>query len=212
MQNVEQTIISQYANSPTLIQLINNFNDYIDPGANIDAFYNYVWNVDTAVGYGLDVWGRIVGVDRQIAISGVGTFFGFNDGVDDYAPFNSAPFFSGSFGTGVYTLTDDAYRTLILVKALANISDCTAPAVNRLLSNLFASRGRCYVLDLGGMRIRYIFEFALENYELTIIQNSGAIPRPAGVAIEIYQAATPTFGFAEAGPSAAPWGQGPFIA
>ncbi|WP_152882578.1 DUF2612 domain-containing protein, partial [Burkholderia multivorans] len=54
MLNVEQTILSQYGNSATITQLIQNFNQYIDPRADIDAFYNAVWNIDTAQGFGLD--------------------------------------------------------------------------------------------------------------------------------------------------------------
>lgn len=50
MVNVEQTIISQYANSATIVQLIQNMNGYVDPQADFDNFYNYVWNVDTAQG------------------------------------------------------------------------------------------------------------------------------------------------------------------
>src|SRR5579871_5512746 len=64
-----QTIISQYANSPILTQLIANFDQYIDPTKNLDAFFDLIWNVDTAQGYGLDVWGRIVGVTRVLQVA-----------------------------------------------------------------------------------------------------------------------------------------------
>ena len=59
MQNWESTLASQYANSPALLAVIKGMNDSIDPTARIDDFYRLVWNVDTAVGHGLDVWGRI---------------------------------------------------------------------------------------------------------------------------------------------------------
>src|SRR5260221_2382599 len=72
------TIISQYANSPIITQLISNFFQYVDPTVNIDAFYDFVWNLDTAKGYGLDVWGRIVGVQRQLNVP-VGKFLGFDE-------------------------------------------------------------------------------------------------------------------------------------
>ena len=38
MINVEQTIISQYANSATISQLVRNMNTYLDPRADFDAF------------------------------------------------------------------------------------------------------------------------------------------------------------------------------
>ena len=66
MLNVEQTIISEYGNSPTLCQLVHNIDLYLDPRADIDNFYNWVWNIDTAQGFGLDIWGRIIGVSREV--------------------------------------------------------------------------------------------------------------------------------------------------
>ena len=60
----KKTILSQYDDSPTLLSMIESFNDAIDPTANITAFYENIWNVNTANGYGLDVWGQIVGVSR----------------------------------------------------------------------------------------------------------------------------------------------------
>ena len=92
MQNLEQTIISQYANSPVLMQLIQNMNEYLDPQANIQAFYDNIWNVQTAIGYGLDVWGKIVGVSRQLSVP-QSDFFGFSQG--DLQPFGQAPLYPG---------------------------------------------------------------------------------------------------------------------
>lgn len=213
MQNVEQTIISQYANSPTLVRLVQNMNQYIDQTANFQAFYDFVWNVNTAQGFGLDIWGRIVDVSRQLQVTNPQTNFGFSDGVNDFYPFGQQPFYSGPASTSTYTLSDEAYRTLILVKALANISATTSPALNQLLKNLFAGRGRCYVNDLGGMAMRYTFEFYLQPFESAILTQSGAFPHPAGVKVFILQVPViNTFGFAEAGTaSASPFNQGAFF-
>ena len=114
--------------------------------------------------------------------------------------------------TQTYKLADDAYRKLILTKALANITSSNAPSLNQLLQNMFASRGRCYVNDLGGMQLRYTFEFLLTPYEFAIMTQSGALPRPAGVGAMLIATDIPVFGFSEAGTeSAAPFGQAPFI-
>lgn len=209
MINYQETIISQYGTSPILNQLLDNYNQYIDPSADIQAFYDYVWNVETAQGFGLDIWGRIVGVNRDLIVDTTQTYFGFDDTVDDYAPFGQAPFYSGPT-TGSYQLSDEAFRTLIMVKALANISQTTIPALNQLLSNLFSGRGRCYVNDLGNMQMRWTFEFYLEPFEVAIITKSGALPRPTGVKSFMLQIAQPIFGFNEASDSA-PFGQGTFL-
>ena len=186
MQSVEQTIISQYSNSPTLVNLVHLIDEYIDPTANLDSFFNLVYNVlaegATLSTYGLDVWGRIVGVSRNLTIP---------EGIDNPGGYVFEP--------GTYVLPNEDFRTLILVKALANITDSSAASTNRLLSNLFAGRGRCYVLDLGNMAMKYVFEFYLAPYEFAIVTTSGAIPHPTGVQSFIYQIdVANTFGFNEA--------------
>jgi hypothetical protein len=215
MKDVLRTVISQYANSPTLLQLIENFDQYIDPSADIDAFYNMVWNVDTAVGRGLDIWGKIVGLDhgRLLKIPAAELDLGFKEaGIASATSFGSGVFYSGGTVTENYYLSDDAFRTLILVKAMANISDGSIPSYNQLLQNLFKGRGRCYVNDLGNMQMRYTFEFYLEPWEQAIITQSGALPRPTGVLASMVQIPQgSTFGFAEQGLGAQPLGQGTFF-
>ena len=179
------TVMSQYANSPVLMGLVDYFNQWIDPAADIDNFYNTVWNVATAVGFGLDIWGRIVGVPRKINIIPLPDYFGFNEALPGSFPFNQEPFYSGIVSTGTFELSDDSYRVLIMTKALANISSFTAPSVNALLSTLFKGRGSCYVQEIGPMAIEYVFNFALETWEASVIQQSDLMPRPAGVSLTI---------------------------
>ncbi len=212
MIDVERTIISQYGNSPTILQLVQNMNAYLDPRADFDAFFDYVWNVDTAQGFGLDIWGRIVNIRRELQIPNALVYFGFKDALPGSYPFDEAPFYDGTPpATQTYKLADDAYRKLILTKALANIASSNAPSLNQLLQNMFADRGRCYVNDMGGMQFRYTFEFDLTLQEYAIVTQSGVLPRPAGVNAILFQSALPLFGFSEAGLSAAPFGQGVFI-
>ena len=209
MENVGQTIISQYANSATLVQLINNLNAYLDPGPLFDEFYAKVWDIDTAEGHGLDIWGRIVGVSRELNVVQTVEHFGFNGGVG--SPFNQAPFWTGTPATSAYTLADDAYRTLIMVKAFANIAATVPPVLNALLQQLFSGRGRCYVSSTGNMAMRYTFEFYLLPFEIALLTQSGALPQPTGVAVTLLQAPQGgTFGFQEAG-DAEPFGYGTFL-
>jgi hypothetical protein len=207
--NVIDTVASQYANSPTLRQLIDSMNQYFDPSTNFDDFYNYVWNVDTAQGFGLDVWGKIVNVGRDLTIPSTIDFFGFSE--SGYAPpFGYSSFLDVNAATQTYRLGDDVYRALILTKAMANISASTSASINQLLQNLFPNRGRCYVRDDGGMQMTFVFEFLLVPYELAVLNQSGIVPRPAGVSSAILQVAVPsTFGFMEAG--GLPFGEGVFF-
>lgn len=212
--DVEATVISQYANSPTLMQLVQNMNQYIRQDVNFEAFFDFVWNVNTAQGFGLDIWGRIVDIPRLLEIPSSFDLFGFGN---DETPPGVLPFNQGVFNTPgsvisqSYLLPDDAYRTLILVKALANISATTAPAINQLLRNLFPGRGAAYVLDLGGMKMQFTFEFQLTPTEYAILSQSGALPHPAGVGVTIVTiASNDIFGFVEASPGMQTFGNGAF--
>ncbi len=187
MQNYLQTILSQYSSSSAINGIIGSFNAAVDPQANLDAFYDNVWNVATAQGVGLDIWGRIVGVQRVLQVSS-GTYFGFAEANDNSeTPFNQAPFYSGAPTTSNYALTDDAFRTLIYAKAYANISDGSIPSINNVLMTLFGSQGNCYVTDLGGMRMTYTFSFQLSAVDYAIVSQSGILPKPSGVTLSIVQ-------------------------
>jgi hypothetical protein len=176
-----KTVISQYANSPILIQLLINLEECISPKQNFDAFFDNIWNIDTAQGYGLDVWGRIVGVVRTLHVA-TGDFFGFKGpGGVSGEPFNQAPFYNGDSLTSNFNLTDDAFRQLIFAKALANISDGSIKSINAILRSLFPGRGNCYVADGLDMTLTYTFEFVLSPVEQAIVGQSGVLPKSTGV-------------------------------
>ena len=187
--DVWATIISQYANSPILTQLITNFAQYIDQTVNFEEFFDLIWNVDTAQGHGLDIWGRIVGVSRTLTVAS-STFFGFEQQlptVDTWGPGGQSPFYSGTATTNNFQLTDSAYRVLIFAKALSNISDGSIPSINQILLNIFPNRGNCYVTDPGGMEMTYTFEFVLSPVEQSILGQTGILPKPVGVSASVVQ-------------------------
>lgn len=213
MLTVQRTIISQYSSAPTIVDLVQRMNDAIDPRVNLQGFYDWCWNVDTAVGRGLDIWGKIVGVQRLLRIPGDLDTFGFVNATIpyDWQPFNQGTFFAGTIDTQAYLLPDNTYRTLILTKALANIVATSAQNLNKLLRNLFPGRGRCYVLDNGSMSMTFTFEFDLTAAEYAILTQSGVLPHPAGVSYNVHVIPTATFfGFSEALPGVLPFDFGVF--
>ena len=212
MQNAGATLGSQYATSPTINGIVSAANNAIDPAGDITNFYNAIWNLATATGVGLDIWGKIVGVTRYLTVVNQQASFGFKEAflassVSNPLPFNYGTLYGGA-STSTFALPDSSFRTLILVKALANICDCTAPTLNRLLSLLFANRGSVYVQDNGGMSITLVCNFTLSPTDISILQ-SPIIPRPAGVTMLLAQGAfTANFGFREG--AGLPFGQGVF--
>ncbi len=211
--DVWKTIISQYANSPILTQLIENIFEYLDQTRDIEAFFDLVMNLDTAQGYGLDVWGRIVGVNRVLQVQS-GQWWDFAEALPGSYTFGQAPYYSGASLTSNFRLSDQAYRALILAKAAANITDGSIPAINRILMALFPHRGNAYVTEgtqsaewfgfaesvnangfnqasfytgaeISTMTMSYVFDFQLSPVELAIVQNSGVLPKPTGVAATV---------------------------
>jgi hypothetical protein len=186
--NVWTTIISQYANSEIITELCSNFADYFDQTANMDAFYDTIMNVATAEGYGLDVWGRIVGVNRVLTLTS-GIYFGFEQQSPQIGTFGQGIFYDGQSPlTSNFSLTDDAFRILIYAKALANICNGSIPAINQILLSLFPGQGNCYVTDGMNLTMTYTFDFALSPVQAAIIA-SGILPRTSGVLATVVQGA-----------------------
>ena len=176
------TVLSQYANSPIITALVDDFAQWLDPKSRFDLFFSYVWDIDTAQGWGLDVWGRILGVNRVLQVP-VGEYLGFEQDAQA-KPFGFGIFYSGSRLTNNVALTDDAYRTLLLAKAALNITNASSPAINAILLNLF---GQGYVRDNLDMTITYVFSEALTPVETAIVFQSGVLPKPCGVSFDVEQ-------------------------
>ena len=107
-EELQPYILTQYSGSPTIVQLLSDFRDNIDPQADINLFVEKVMNIDTAEGIGLDILGKIIGMARVVRYSGE-----------------------------TITLTDNLYRRLLMYKAFANISDSTMATMNKMLYLLF---------------------------------------------------------------------------
>lgn len=181
------TIQSQYAASERITGIAEIAQDRMDLTRPFDLFYDNIFNIYTARGYGLDLWGRIVGIGRTI--------------LDPVANVS-------------LTLDDSDYRPLLLYKALANISASTAAAQNQLLNTLIATGvggfpTSGYVLEVDVMVIRWVFEGGLDDMQRTIFYVAGQLARGAGVGWELYTVPPDeVFGFD--GSEMNPFNQAPF--
>lgn len=189
----EETILRQYSGYEKINNMIDTFSQAVSIDDFTDTFIDDVWNVLTAGSYGLDVWGKIVNISRYVTADSSGGYFGFQ-GTSTTAPaatfphpFNQKPFYSGGAekATDNVRLADDAYRTLILAKAFANISIATIPEMNKFFTMLFKGRGKAYIVNNKDMTINVVVDFALYAYEKSILQNYDAIPIPSGVLLSV---------------------------
>lgn len=191
MINVESTIISQYGESSSITQLVRGIDNYLDPRADIENFYNLVWNIDTAETWGLDVWGKIVDMPRYV----------------DIHP--TVPVPPGTEG-GSFYIPDEDYRGYILLKAAANISNCSSPSINRLITNKFKNVGTAYVADTGAMTMLFIFYFPLSYWEESLFLSGKIFPKTTGVKANVLvQPNEGVFGFFGSGLQ--PFNQAPFV-
>ena len=134
MRNLKDTVISQYAHSPVMLSLIQSWDGAIDPAADLQAFYDTVWNVETAQGWGLDVWGRIVGISRNIDMQPEDEYVGFAQG---FTPFAGGTWAGDGDTRRTFRLHDDMYRRVIMFKAMSNIIYAAARDVRRPRPRLF---------------------------------------------------------------------------
>ena len=185
--NLDLTDISQYAQSPVLMQMIADFSQWFDQSANWNNFYLYVWNIDTAQGFGLDFWGKVLGVTRYLLLPVTAEFLGLtgSDGTASGYAFGVGVFFDGVTDTQTYALPDPDYRTLLYAKAFANICRSCIPVLNQLLMTLFVGYGDAYVEDDGNMAMKFYLGWAPTAVQLAIIEQSGVIPHPTGVAVSV---------------------------
>lgn len=225
MSNYIDTVLREYQASPILCDLLCYSDQWMDLTQFTAGFLSNVWNINTAQGFGLDIWGRILGQSRYLQVTQTpGDNFGFYanadaSGAQPWKPWSQAPFYGGdASGTVAFSLQDSSYRQLLLVKAASNIARCDVKSINALMRSMFGSRGRCYCgYDLAQpMHIGYHFEFVPTNVERSIIE-SGLFPCPAGMTpIYLYQVIDYVpFGFRGMNAGADPayvtgWSQNPF--
>lgn len=177
----KEFVLSQYANSPKLMALLDAFVSSLSVDEEIEEFYEKMFNIMTATGTGLDVWGKILDIPRNIVLA---------DG-------------------NLYHLTDEDYRFLLTIRAMSNISNCTVSNLEEIMTNLFQERGTVRLFETGTMHIKYVFDFYLTEKELAILKLPNVPPKPTGVKIDFMQLPeTKTFGFH--GTGFQPFGQGVF--
>ena len=103
-EELQPYILTQYSASPTITKLLSDFRDEIDTQADMATFEQNMFDIETASGIGLDIWGKIIGISRTIQLS-----------------------------DSTVTLDDEHYRKLLMYKALANITDSSLATLNKLL-------------------------------------------------------------------------------
>lgn len=174
----------QYESAEKLKKIISNKQSFLKE--NVEDFFNNwlknVFTIDTANGFGLDLWGKFLGVPRPSYI-------------DD--------------GQTVY-FTDDQYRTVIKGRLMLMMSNGSIHSINKYLNYLFPDKP-VFAMDYYNMTMNIIFFYTPSAQEMAIIQMDGFLPRPAGVKVNyVIAPQDEVFGFD--GQDMSTFDQGTFLA
>ena len=157
-------MIAQYANSPVLVSLDNGFKTLFDDSLFTTNWYNVVFNLKTASGYGLDVWGKILNRSRNFTYNGT-----------EY-------YLQGAQTIGGISYTeeqmDNLYRMVLQITAMRYIGNASVSYINKILNTVLSSfnYGRAYCYEYGVMQIRYVIEFYADDVFKAIFETLNLHP------------------------------------
>lgn len=201
------TVQSQYAASPRILALAAQYWQLLDPTPSADLMISKMIDPSTAAGYGLDVWGRIVGIKRALVPVG-GDYLAFappsNVTNPDGNSWGNAPF--NPVNSAGYA-SDAIYRVYVYVKAMLNIGNGSLADLNRYFSLLFPGSG-IKIIHSGTMIIRVLdFSARLTAADILALRTLDWVP--LGVGWQLWQGTPDCFGFA--GSELQPFDQAPFL-
>jgi hypothetical protein len=192
-------ITSEHNDKPLFIAYLTTLlQPIVDIQALLSSFVGK-FDLDAAAGAQLDTLGLWIGASRNVTVPLENVFFSFDTLGQG---FDEATWWSGINPlTGLVVLPDDAYRTLLRAKILANVWDGTVPGAYSVWDAMFAGTGMGLLLqDLGGMHMLFATTGPVPDaVTLALIEGGFLGLRPAGVRINYYVtptvADTPYFGF-----------------
>ena len=166
-------IQDQYKNT-NIETLINGLADLYDKLITqpLNNFYNNIYNLDTASGIGLDLWGEKLNFPRTIKY--------INEETESSV-----------------TLQDNEYRLILQVVSLRIYIKMSVAGINKSLKELFSFYNvDAYTLDNQDMTyVNYIFLWEIPEYIKQAFNNYDLLPHPFAVGTRYREAFYQIFGF-----------------
>ena len=157
------------------------------------------FDLDVAIGAQLDVVGEWIGRSRELAVPLVGVYFSLDTagvGLDEgtwFGPFDPV--------SGLVSLPDDVYRTVLRTVIAANQWDGTIPGAYEVWDTIFSVTGsKIFIVDHQDMTMDVgIFGAPLNAVVIALLTTGVIALKPCGVRINAYfipsVSETPMFGF-----------------
>lgn len=140
----------------------------------VQEFYNNIYNLETAAGIGLDIWGEKLNFPRTIK------FIDADTGVETSK-----------------TLDDNEYRLILKVLSLKFYTKMTVPGINKTLKELFSFYDvQAYTVDNQDMTyVNYVFLWEMPEHLKQAFNNYDLLPHPLAVGTRYREAFYQIFGF-----------------
>jgi len=174
--NYGVTVYTQYNGKPTINTLQASFAESVSIDDSLEQMRLYGWDIDSALGDGLDIIGARVGVSRLVDVPAI---------------------FPVAVAPGLRNLDDEQYRALIRARAASNIAKAAPGWINPILQAFFAGIGNASVQTTGVMTARFVINGLPQDWQFSVLRDELAFPRATGVLYDVSVEA-PFFGFAEA--------------
>jgi len=202
-------ITSEHNKKPNFMKVVEvNTKFYAHVQDILSGFIND-FDIDSAVGAQLDTIGLWAGVSRFIKSPLTGIYFEWGAASVGW----SSGIWQGDFSptSGLTSLPDDIYRTLIRAKIAANSWDGTIPEAYKIWENIF-NDNIVIIQDNQNMSITVAVVGAVLDALTRALLTGGYIPlKPEGVRVDYYAIpvdTNPIFIWGGEGSDVAGWGEG----
>lgn len=198
-------ITSEHNEKPRFMAMISLLGQWAVDRQNMLASIPGLFDIDDAVGQQLDWVGQWVGISRNLSIPLTGIYFSFDTaglGFDQgtwLGPFDPT--------TGLVSLPDNAYRTLLYAVIAANNWDGTVPGAYTSWNTIFEPLGYSILIEDGQDMTMTVALIGPTPDAVTLALFTGGYLnlRPAAVGITFYYTQSvpnvPIFGFDAENPS-----------
>ncbi len=180
--NTLRALLWEYNDATNLQELLELFQQWYVVNQTVfwQTWYADVFNLITANDFGLAVWAIILGIPLQTSSSPSNKP---NWGFGPYRRnFNRGNFVSDE---GLIILRTEEKRIILRLRYFNLTFNYNIVDINRILADIFAAYGPVYIQDNLDMTITYVFNYNLSNRLKYFFIKYDALPRPAGVKLNI---------------------------
>lgn len=195
--NYTEKITSEHSDKPKYIAMVEAVTGCLVDAGNAALSLPAEFDLDAAIGVQLDVIGEWVGTTRTVDTPLIGIYFsmdvsglGFDQGA-----------WKGPFDpdTGITTLDDEAYRTLLRAKIGTNLWDGTLEQSKAILDLVFTGETMVFIQDNQDMTITVgVAGKPPSALQLALLTGGHINVKPQSVGVSYYIAPStegPLFGF-----------------